>query len=187
MRLAWAAVALSLLPSFTEAAQQPRATGKRGAAPAAAESGPDVFAGYSYTRAGDANLNGWELSGSLPYRRRLRLAVDLSGHYGSFGGADLKQLTLLAGPRMTWRFGRLRPFAQAMAGASRSTATVALPSGAFSDSTTGWGLAPGAGADYRLTRRWAIRAQAELLFLRAAGVWDKDPRLAVGAVYQLGH
>ncbi len=98
MRLAWAAVALSLLPSFTEAAQQPRATGKRGAAPAGAESGPDVFAGYSYTRAGDANLNGWELSGSLPYRRRLRLAVDLSGHYGSFGGADLKQ-PALGGPR----------------------------------------------------------------------------------------
>ena len=185
MRLAWAAVALSLLPSLTEAAQRPRATGKRGAAPAAVESGPDVFAGYSYTQAGDAKLNGWELSGSLPFKRRLRLAVDVSGHYGSFGGADLEQLTFLAGPRMTWRSGRLTPFAQVMAGVSRSTA--ALPGGAFSDSTTGFGLAPGVGADYRLTGRWAVRGQAELVVLKAAGVWDKDPRLGVGAVYRLGH
>jgi len=187
VRLAWAVVALSLLPSLTQAAPRPRATGKRGAAPAAAEDVPDVFAGYSHTRAGDANLNGWELSGSLPFGPRLRLVVDLSGHYGSFGGADLKQLTLLAGPRMRWHFGRLRPFVQAMAGASRSTTTVPVPSGTFSDSTTGLGLAPGAGADYHLTGRWAVRGQAELLFLRAAGVWDKDPRLAVGAVYRFGH
>ena len=187
MRLAWAAVALSLLPSFTEAAQRPRATGKRGAAPAVAESGPDVFAGYSYTRAGDASLNGWEVTGAFPFRGRLKLAVDLSGHYGSFAGADLKQLTLLAGPRQAWQFGRLHPFAQVMVGASRSTTTVTVADGTFSDSTTGVGVAPGGGADYRLTGRWAIRGQAELLFLRAAGVWDTDPRLAVGAVYRLGH
>ena len=167
MRFAGIVIALSLLPSLTQAA------------PAVTESGPDVFAGYSYTHAGDANLNGWELSGSLPFRRRLRLAVDLSGHYGSFAGVDLKQLTLLAGPRMTWRFRRLSPFAQVMAGAARSTA--------LRDSTTGWGVAPGGGADYRLTRRWAVRGQAELLFLRANGVWDRDPRLAIGAVYRFAH
>ena len=79
----------------------------------------------------------------------------------------------------------LTPFAQVMAGVSRSTA--ALPGGAFSDSTTGFGLTPGVGADYRLTGRWAVRGQAELVVLKAAGVWDKDPRLGVGAVYRLGH
>lgn len=187
MRLTGVVVVLALLPSLGQAAQRPRATGKRGAASAAAEGGADVFAGYSYTRAGDASLNGWELTGAFPFRGRLKLAIDLSGHYGSFAGADLKQLTLLAGPRQDWHFGRLRPFAQVMAGASRSTTTVAVADGTFSDSTTGFGVAPGGGADYRLTRRWAIRGQAELLFLRAAGVWDTDPRLAVGAVYRLGH
>jgi opacity protein-like surface antigen len=148
------------------------------------ESGPDLFGGYSYTHAGEASLNGWELSGSFPLRGRLRIAADLAGHYGSFAGADLKQVNLLAGPRMAWRMGRLTPFAQLLLGVVKDTTEVVAADTTLKDSATHFGTTLGGGADYRLGRRWAVRGQVELLFQSAEGAWDTDPRLAVGAVYR---
>lgn len=85
-----------------------------------------------------------------------------------------------------WRSGNLGPFAQVLVGAIRSTTSVEGAQGRLSDSNTGWGVSPGGGLDYRLSRRWAVRGQAQLLFLRARGVWDTDPRLALGATYRFG-
>ena len=53
---------------------------------------PDVFLGYSYTEAGDASLNGIGLQGTLPVGDNFRLLLDLSGHDGSFAGADFDQI-----------------------------------------------------------------------------------------------
>jgi opacity protein-like surface antigen len=182
------AVLLVLAPSLASAtAPLPAAAKQRPGKPApsaSASSGPDVFGGYSYTHAGDASLNGWELTGAFPFRGRLRLAAGLSGHYGSFAGADLKQLSVLAGPRMAWHFGRWSPFAQLLLGAVRGSTRVELPDATLSESNTHFGTTLGGGIDYRLTRRWAARAQVELLFLRADGAWDTDPRLALGVVYR---
>ena len=87
MRWAWIAVLLALVPSLASAAAPPLASassrqGKPASSGPAApsKSGPDLFGGYSYTHAGDAGLNGWELSGGYPFRGRLRFAADLSGH-----------------------------------------------------------------------------------------------------------
>lgn len=145
---------------------------------------PDLFAGYSYTHAGEASLHGWELTGSFPIRGRLRIAADLAGHYGSFAGADLKQVNLLAGPRMAWRLHRVTPFAQLLIGVVKETAEVATTDATLTDSATHFGTTLGGGADYRLAKRWAVRGQVELLFLHAEGAWDTDPRLALGAVYR---
>jgi hypothetical protein len=79
----------------------------------------------------------------------------------------LKQLAFLAGPRRVWRSGSLSPFAQFLVGVARSTTS--LPEGGLSDSTTDWGIAPGAGMDYRLSHHWGARGQARLLFLRGDG------------------
>ena len=191
-RVRWTGIAvlLVLVPSLASATAPPATAQRRPGKPASSApavppaSGPDVFGGYSYTHAGDATLNGWELTGAIPFRGRLRLAADLSGHYGSFAGANLKQLSVLAGPRMGWHFGRLSPFAQVLVGAVRGSTRVELPDATLSDSHTHLGTTLGGGADYRLSRRWAVRAQVELLFLRADGAWDADPRLALGAVYR---
>lgn len=190
VRRAWVAVLFVLAPSLASAAAPPLAQANRRpgkpapAGPASPASGPDVFAGYSYTHAGDASLNGWELSGAYPLRGRLRLAADLSGHYGSFAGANLTQLTVLAGPRMAWHFQRMSPFAQILLGAVRGSTRVELPDVTLSESNTHFGTTLGGGIDYGFGRRWAARAQVELLFLRADGAWDVDPRLALGAVYR---
>jgi opacity protein-like surface antigen len=189
---AWVAVLFFLLaPSLASAtapplAQASRRTGKPAPSGSAAPlaSGPDLFGGYSYTHAFDASLNGWEISGSFPFRGRLRFAADLSGHYGSFAGANVGQLSFLAGPRMAWRFSKVSPFAQILVGAVRGSASLDIPGATVSESHTHLGTTLGGGIDYRLSRRWAARAQAELLFLRADGAWDTDPRLALGAVYR---
>jgi hypothetical protein len=186
---------LSLLavPVVATAAEPPRKSqpGERRSATATPRQGPDVFGGLSYTHAGQANLKGWHLSGAVPFRGRLfggsvRIAADLSGHYGSFGGADLSQLTFLAGPRLAWSRRTLSPFAQVLVGGARTGTSIPAPQ-ALSGSTTSWGGAFGAGADYRLAPRWAARAQGDLLLLHGQGVWDTNPRLSLGAVYRFGH
>jgi opacity protein-like surface antigen len=187
VRRAWVAAVLVLAPSLASATAAPLAPaksrpGKTASSGPAAASGPDVFGGYSYTHAGDAGLNGWELGGSVPFRGRLRFAADLSGHYGSFAGANLGQLSFLVGPRMAWRFRQVTPFAQILVGAVRGSTS--FDAAAVSESHTHLGTTLGGGIDYRLSRHWAARAQADLLFLRADGAWDTDPRLALGAVYR---
>ena len=180
-----------LMVTAAAATAQPKGKAQAGGRPpSTARQGPDVFGGFSYTHAGQANLKGWHLSGAVPFGGHLfggslRLAADLSGHYGSFGGADLSQLTFLAGPRLTWKGRRLSPFAQVLAGGARTRTSITTPQ-ALSASTTAWGGAFGAGADYPLNQRWAARAQVDLLLLHGQGVWDTNPRLSLGAVYRFG-
>lgn len=144
---------------------------------------PDVFGGYSYLKGGEANMHGWLVAGSRPFRRSLRLVADLSGHYGSFAGADLSQLTFLAGVRYSpSRRGAFAPFGQALLGGARAKTTVAAA--AVSSSNMSWGGGLGAGFDYGLSRRWAARAQADALILRSGGTTDTDPRISLGAVYR---
>jgi hypothetical protein len=156
---------------------------RRQPAKATAEAGPDLFGGYSYTRSGEAGLNGVQFSFSTPYRRSLRLVADLAVHSGSFAGADLSQLTLMVGARLVSRPGpRLRPFAQALLGIAHTSTKVS--SVGLESSSTGFGPALGVGADYGLSRRLSARGQAELLLLHSGGGWDSDPRLSVGVAYR---
>jgi hypothetical protein len=148
--------------------------------------GPGLFAGYSYTRAGEAGLHGWQLGGSHPLGTALQLVADLSGHYGSFAQADLSQITFLAGARWVWARGRFAPFAEGLLGGVRTKTSVNLPGGSITDTDTDWGPAFGGGLDYRLAERWSARAQVDLLVLRAEGSWDSDPRLSLGVVYRFG-
>ncbi len=161
-------------PAASAASKKPAAGG--------GSSGADVSLGYSYEHSGEANLNGWQLTGSLPLTRSLRGVVDLGGHYGSFGGADLDDLAFFAGPRWTFGGKRLFPFAEGLIGIVRRGASAA----GVSSSDTDWGLALGGGVDYRVGRAWAVRGQADLLLIRGEGVTDTDPRLSVAAVYRFG-
>ncbi len=138
----------------------------------------DVFGGYSFVHAGEANLNGWQLSGSYPAWRSLSLVVDLSGHYGGFAGADLSQVELLVGARHYWRWNRFRPFAELLVGGVRHEASFATADGDISSSGTDFAFSPGFGADYRVTRAWSARAAFDLLLVHGGG-WEARPE-AVG-------
>jgi hypothetical protein len=174
------ALALSLSTALADAV--PRRTASA-PGPSAGPSA-DLCAGYSYTHAGEAGLQGWGLSGSYPLRGAVSLVAELSGHYGSFAGASLRELGFMAGARWSARGGRLRPFAEGLLGGVRTSVDVADAS--VSDADTDWGLSLGGGADYRLSGRWAARGLFHLRLLRGQGTWDTDPRFSVGVVYRLG-
>jgi hypothetical protein len=182
-RRGWVAV-FTLLSAAAPSASE-SAPAHRAARPASAAAGADLSFGYSYLRAGEASLNGWLLSGSVPVRASVRLVADLGGHYGSFAGASLRQVSFLAGPRVVGHAGRrLRPFGQALVGVSHTTSKFEAASLRASD--TAWGGALGIGTDYRVARRWAVRGQADYLMLHSGGGWDGDPRLSLGAAYHFG-
>jgi hypothetical protein len=151
-------------------------------APAHPSPRPDASLGYSYEHAGEANLHGWQLTGSYPFSRRLRVVGDLGGHYGSFGGADLGDFGFFAGPRWTFGGRRISPFAHGLLGIVRRSASAS----GVSSSDTDWGGAFGGGVDYRLRPAWAVRGQADLLVLTGEGVTDTDPRLGLAVVYRFG-
>ena len=146
---------------------------------------PELFAGYSYTKAGEASLHGIGLSGSYSLGTTLSLVLDLSGHDGSYAGADLGQLGLMAGARWTPSSGRFRPFAEGLLGGVRTSVSVDGADVRISDADTDWGLALGGGLDYGLNKRWALRAVVHLRLLHGEGAWDTDPRFALGAVFRL--
>jgi len=170
-------VAFALGPALAAAAPARKAKASGKSSPSS-----DVALGYSYTHAGEASLNGWQLDGAFPVSDSFRVVGDLSGHYGSFGGADLSQLGFFVGPRRVFKGARLVPFAEGLLGIERRTASA----GGVSADHTDWGFAFGGGADYRLRGPWAIRLEADLLLLRAEGAWDSDPRLSVQAAYSFG-
>ena len=185
MRLAWTLGLLLLRPDFAGASvvQRARPAAAR-ARPAARPSaaGPDLSASYSFLRAGEADLHGADVSASFPFWRSARLLADLSVHSGSFGGVNLKQTNFMGGVRRVFRPGRdWRPFGQAMLGGARATSKFA---DVLTSSRTAWGGALGAGTDYRLSPRWAIRGQGDYLILHSGGGWDGDPRLSIGLAYR---
>jgi hypothetical protein len=122
----------------------------------------------------------------LPVGDTFRLVLDLSGHDGSFAGADFDQIGLLAGGRWTPLRGRLRPFADGLVGIVRTSLSVDTGDASVSDSDSDWGFALGGGLDFGLSDRWSVRGLFHLRLLSGEGSWDSDPRFAVGVVYRLG-
>jgi opacity protein-like surface antigen len=171
-------VAILLLSPAAGAGAAPRA--RPAARPRA--TGPDLSASYSFLRSGEAHLHGADVSASFHLEGSWRLLADLSVHSGSFAGADLKQVNFMAGGRRVFRPGRRwQPFGQAMLGGAHSTSRF---SDVLTSSRTSWGGALGAGTDYRLSPRWALRGQGDYLLLHSDAGWDADPRLSIGLAYR---
>lgn len=73
----------------------------------------------------------------------------------------------LAGPRyVVGRFGKLEPFAQCLAGIGKIQYPFKIGSGSY------LAVAPGAGADYRISRRWSLTGEYEYQF------WPSSPGIA---------
>lgn len=177
--VAVAAAAIAASPLHAAPAKKPV---KKAPAHKPVEPTPDLYAGYSYTHAGEASLNGWGLAGSYPLNPRLRLVLDVTGHYGSFAGASLSQTGLFAGARGVWSWHGLSPFAEGLLGFARTNVSIS----GLSEGDTDWGLALGGGLDYPLSPSWAARGLFQLRLLHGQGVWDSDPRFSIGAVYRFG-
>ena len=171
---------------------------------AQSSSGGNVFAGYAHVNAdvvagSRTNLNGWNLSVEkkiLPY---FGVVADFSGFRGSQilpasvicpgSGSSTGNCTAVSGNvgeelflfglRGSATLGRLRPFAQAMVGATH----VSENGAGFSTSDAEFSDTLGGGFDFRLISRFSWRVQAD--YVRTAPNFSDihhSVRLSTGAV-----
>lgn len=147
----------------------------------------DAFAGYSMlasdgeTRHGGHAALGWGVSG------RIGVLLDASRHQGQDAeGTDVSVLSLMAGPRVTFGGGRVRPFVHVIGGVVRSKASVSVFDVEISESATDLGGAAGGGLDLGFGDRWALRLAGDYRVVKVDDDTARDPRLSAGVAYKFG-
>ena len=160
----------------------------------------DVFAGYSILASGDpktcpncetagngGTMHGWHAALGWGLSGRIGLLLDVSGHQGSEAeGTDVNVLSLMAGPRVTFGGGRLRPFVHVIGGVVRSKASVSVFDIEISESATDLGGAAGGGFDFAFGDRWALRLAGDYRVVKVEGETASDPRFSAGVAYKFG-
>ena len=118
-----------------------------------------------------AESNGFIVSAAYNYNATFSLVAEY-GRYGidSFDNYVLPAnttmsgylQTYMAGPKVSFHYGRFSPFAQALFGASSGPVTVTTSGTAVTTPSHGFAMGLGAGLDYKLTKHFSVRpAQAE--------------------------
>lgn len=127
---------------------------------------------------------GWEASGQYNFTKLLGVEADISGDYGTpvsvpgvTGIPSSHGYTFLFGPVVSYRTGKLTPFAHALFGANRlsiGSFTVAPPTeagpfilvpGGYSE--TAFAMAFGGGVDWKLTHHFSVRlGQLDYLYTK---------------------
>lgn len=147
----------------------------------------DLFFGPSYLHVSGESEYGGELALARYFKGSLGLVLDLSLHFGSSEGTDLRELNLLAGPRFAFnRTGSASVFVQALFGLRRDTGSLSILDVTLSESDSRFGMAFGGGVDVRLSPRWALRLQGDYLYSRSEGETVDGVRVSAGAVYRFG-
>jgi len=173
MKASW--LAASLLAAAGSATASAQDAGKH-----------DAFAGYSMLAADGDRWQGWHAALGLGLSGRLSLVLDASSHQADVEGTDVSALSLMAGPRLTFGGGRLRPFLHVIGGVVRTKAGVGVFEVDISESTTGFGGAAGGGVDLGLGGRWAARLTGDYRMVRIDDETVSDPRFSAGVVYRFG-
>ncbi len=163
------------------------------AGPSVEGAGLDVFGGYSYARVSGpysrfepsrTDVQGFEASIGLNLGSHVALVADTSVGFGRREGADLRRTYLLGGPRLSARTGRLVFFLQALGGAAWTRESVTVVDLTLAKSAAKAAVLAGGGFDVWITRRFAIRGQADFLLTREAdGTRTRSPRLGAGLVF----
>jgi opacity protein-like surface antigen len=157
------------------------------ALPFAAQAG-DLAAGYSFERTnGDdaVSRHGWNASAAIALTGPFSLVADAGGHYGSSGGVDSSQLTLMGGPRFTFgRSQKYSPFVQALVGLLREKASVQVLDVTISESENRLGMLFGGGLDVKVGGRWAVRLEGDYERSSKSGNSQSGFRACMGAAYR---
>jgi opacity protein-like surface antigen len=149
----------------------------------------EVFGGYTYmtpdfTLVSPHGVNGWNASANFKARQWIGFVADFSGFYPSYTypqtvpsvSVSGKAYTFLFGPQVSLPRGRFAPFARFLIGDSHVTPqTVEGTSQNFFRSNNAVSLAAGGGLDYSVTRRVAIRGQADWLYAKLTPLGGGDP------------
>ena len=160
------------------------------ALPASAAEAPraELFAGYSFARTEARSLNGWNASVAVGAFGPLCAVADASGHYGSQEGVSHSDLSLAAGPDLTFRpGGTVALFAHALFGLVRESAGVSVLGLSITEEENRFGMLFGGGVNLHARKKLAVRIQADYRLSRKNGVSQNGLRLSAGVVYRLGH
>jgi hypothetical protein len=155
--------------------------------------GAEWALGPSWLRSDGDEVLGGALAATWRSGRRLAFTVEASLHTGNAGGENLRELAVLAGPRLSpWPTRRLRPFLALKVGGVRARRQVEVFGLAVGASGVCDGGCPaeigatgeaGGGFDLGLTHRIALRLpEAEYRVSRIAGGWKGGLRVSAGVV-----
>ncbi|HEV2522326.1 MAG TPA: hypothetical protein VGT24_08095 [Candidatus Acidoferrales bacterium] len=143
---------------------------------AKAQSGIDVFGGYSYERLDSSpsrNLNGVEIAGQFKFMPWIGVAGDFDAHFAS--APDTRTLHFMVGPQISLP-ARISPFAHVLGGVGHIR---------FSSITdTSVAAAIGGGIDMHVAPliSWRI-IQADDVITRFFGATQHNARLSTGIVF----
>lgn len=143
----------------------------------------NVYAGVSYGKLTDVinkqSYRGFEASfEAIPFARfpRLGLVIDGSGYYRR-GNNPITQYVGVAGPRLSFNYGKWRPFVQGMAGIRHVDSVGFIYNPLVID--------VGGGADYKLRfKSFAWRFQGDYLYGHYASAYQNDYRASTGLVWR---
>lgn len=139
-----------------------------------------LFGGYQDFRLGKTitpvpNATGWDSSFTYNFAPQVGIQGDFSGSYQTVNGSSIglsgtypgHYMTLAAGPVFTLiPKGKVRPFVNALFGATRVSSSVSVDGISLSASKSGFTSQLGGGVDLALSRRFAIRLlQAEWAYM----------------------
>ena len=156
----------------------------------------EVYGGYAYfhpdTQGGDSfNMNGFDLSAAINGNKWLGFLADFGGYYGSMGGsgddkANVNIYTLMFGPKIAIRKGKVTPFGEALFGYGRVKATTDV-SNFLALRENNFAMAFGGGVDINLNSLIAIRpAQLDYVMIQMQGQSLNNFRYTAGIVFRLG-
>jgi opacity protein-like surface antigen len=147
----------------------------------------DAFAGYSVLASEGEALHGWHAALGWGLSGRFGLLLDVSGHRSTGAdGAEGSVLSLMAGPRVTFGGGRLRPFVHVIGGVVRAKASISVFDIEISESSTDLGGAAGGGLDIGFGERWALRLAGDYRVVKLENATTRDPRFSAGVAYRFG-
>jgi hypothetical protein len=142
----------------------------------------DVFGGYSMLLSEGETVHGFELSLGWQAWGSLGLVADVSRHSQDAFVTE----AFLAGPRLVFGSGGLRPSVHALAGIARSGATIKIFDVTISERATDPAAAFGGALDLGAERKLSLRVKADYLLVKGDAETTGDPRLSAGIVYRFG-
>jgi opacity protein-like surface antigen len=155
----------------------------------------EVFGGYSYVRVNPTplqnpdsiNLNGFSASVALNANKIVGVVTDFGGYYGSVSDQNDVKLhihSLMFGPRISIRKGKVTPFVQALFGYAHSAVTA---NGADYSKENDFAMAYGGGVDISVNKVISIRpVQVEYLGVKSGPDLLNNFRYSAGIVFKLG-
>lgn len=105
------------------------------------------------------NTKGWYVAGAGNLNAHMGLVADLSGmysHSNCFAPSREHLQTLMVSPRLSFRHGRLSPYAHLLLGAGWQSVTASMPE--WKRTTTGFAISPGVGLNIRIGGALTLRA-----------------------------